>query len=101
MLDRYLSENGQQLYQKRSHSAETYQGDLKQNGKFIHFLRRGLKKVKVDSTMTSCGTCDRFSTSHCLECLKENGDGLGMTLLWANGLINRPLKTNGWKMMSP
>lgn len=49
VLDRYLSENGQQLYQKRSHSAETYQGDLKQNGRFNHFLRRGLKKVKVDS----------------------------------------------------
>jgi transposase len=51
VLARYLSENGQKLYKNRSHSAETYQGDLKQNGKFLRFLRRGIKKVKVDSVI--------------------------------------------------
>lgn len=51
VLDRYLSEAGQQLYKKRSHSAETYQGDLKQNGGFQRFLRRGIKKVKIDSVL--------------------------------------------------
>jgi transposase len=51
VLERYQSEQGQLLYKKRSHLAETPQGDLKQNGKFIQLLRRGIKKVRVDSTI--------------------------------------------------
>lgn len=50
-LDRYKSEEGQELYKKRSHCAETFQGDLKQNGKFIQLFRRGNEKVQVDSIM--------------------------------------------------
>jgi hypothetical protein len=49
-LNRYLSEEGQAL-NKRSHSGETYQGDLKQNGRFLRFLRRGIERVKVDSRL--------------------------------------------------
>jgi transposase len=48
-IQRYLSEEGQELYKKRSHVAEVFQGDLKQNGKFIQFLRRGKKKISVES----------------------------------------------------
>lgn len=51
VLERYNSEHGQQLYKKRSHSAETYQGDMKQNGKFLRFLRRGIGKVGIDSVL--------------------------------------------------
>lgn len=51
VLQRYLSEEGQKIYSKRSHCAETYQGDLKQNGGFLHFLRRGIKKVGIDSVL--------------------------------------------------
>jgi transposase len=51
VYDRYLSEEGQALYKKRSHVAETYQGDLKQNGRFLYFLRRGIEKVKIDSRL--------------------------------------------------
>jgi len=50
-LEQYKSEPGKKLYKKRSHTAETYQGDLKQNGKFIQLFRRGLKKVRVDSML--------------------------------------------------
>ena len=50
-LKRYLSKEGQLLYGKRSHSGETYQGDLKNNGRFIRFLRRGIKKAKVDAQL--------------------------------------------------
>jgi len=50
-LQRYLGEQGQILYAKRSHSGETYQGDLKRNGRFLRFLRRGLAKVQVDSRL--------------------------------------------------
>lgn len=49
VLKRYLSNEGKEIYQKRSHVAEVVQGDLKYNGKFIQFLRRGIDKVKVDS----------------------------------------------------
>ncbi len=49
VLERYNSEEGQQLYKKRSHSGETYQGDMKQNGRFLRFLRRGIGKVGIDS----------------------------------------------------
>lgn len=49
VLARYKSEEGQEIYKQRSHCAETYQGDLKQNGKFERFYRRGLPKVRVDS----------------------------------------------------
>jgi transposase len=48
-LSRYLSEEGKELYRKRSHVAETYQGDLKKNGNFDRFFRRGLKKVRIES----------------------------------------------------
>jgi hypothetical protein len=48
-LSRYLSEEGKKLYRKRAHVAETYQGDLKKNGNFERFLRRGLKKVRTES----------------------------------------------------
>lgn len=51
VLDRYKSEEGKEIYKKRSHCAETFQGDLKQNGKFERFYRRGLPKVRVDSIM--------------------------------------------------
>ena len=51
VLQRYLSEEGQEIYKKRSHCAETYQGDLKHNGRFIHFLRRGIGKVGIDSVL--------------------------------------------------
>jgi transposase len=50
-LQLYLSEQGQYLYKKRSHVGETYQGDLKQNGRFLRFLRRGITKVQVDSRL--------------------------------------------------
>jgi len=49
VLARYKSDEGQEIYKKRSHSAETFQGDLKKNGKFEMFDRRGLSKVRVDS----------------------------------------------------
>jgi len=49
VLNRYLSEKGQLLYKRRSHTAETPQGDLKKNGRFIQLLRRSVKKVRVDS----------------------------------------------------
>jgi len=48
-LKRYLSEEGQSLYKRRSHTAETPQGDLKKNGRFIQLLRRGIRKTRVDS----------------------------------------------------
>lgn len=50
-LARYKSEEGQVLYKKRMHVGETFQGDLKQNGKFVQFFRRGLRNVQVDSTL--------------------------------------------------
>lgn len=50
-LERYCSEEGKALYKKRSHVAETYQGDLKGNGRFTHYLLRGIQKVKIESTM--------------------------------------------------
>jgi len=50
-LDRYKSEEGGRLYKKRSHSGEVVQGDLKQNGKYMQLLRRGIEKVKVDSML--------------------------------------------------
>ena len=49
MLEKYLSDEGQKLYKKRSHVAETYQGDLKNNGRFIHYYLRSLKKVAIES----------------------------------------------------
>ena len=51
VLQRYCSPEGKLLYKKRSHTAETPQGDLKHNGRFLQLLRRGLKKVRVDSTL--------------------------------------------------
>lgn len=51
VLARYKSEQGQEIYKQRSHCAETFQGDLKQNGKFERFYRRGLQKVRIDSIM--------------------------------------------------
>ena len=48
-LKRYTSDRGQQLYKKRSHVAETFQGDLKKNGSFTQLFRRGLPKVRCDS----------------------------------------------------
>lgn len=50
-LERYKSPEGQALYKKRSHTAETPQGDLKKNGRYLQLLRRGLKKVHVDSIL--------------------------------------------------
>ncbi len=50
-LERYKSEEGKQLYRKRSHAGETTQGDLLHNGRFRQLLRRGLKKVRVDSML--------------------------------------------------
>ncbi|MCP4651407.1 MAG: hypothetical protein GY853_15180, partial [PVC group bacterium] len=48
-LEKYLSDEGQALYKKRSHVAETYQGDLKYNGRFTHYYLRGLRKVSIES----------------------------------------------------
>ncbi|MCP4651847.1 MAG: hypothetical protein GY858_00460 [Candidatus Omnitrophica bacterium] len=48
-LERYKNPEGQRLYKKRSHVAETFQGDLKKNGSFTQLLRRGVSKVKCDS----------------------------------------------------
>ena len=48
-LERYKSAEGQLLYKKRSHVAETFQGDLKKNGSFTQLLRRGVAKVNCDS----------------------------------------------------
>lgn len=48
-LERYKSPQGLLLYKKRSHVAETFQGDLKKNGSFTQLLRRGVAKVKCDS----------------------------------------------------
>ena len=50
-LEKYCSEEGQSLYKKRSHVAETFQGDLKGNGRFVQFLLRGLGKVIIESTL--------------------------------------------------
>lgn len=50
-LERYKSEAGQEIYAKRLHAAETFQGDLKNNGKFDRFYRRGLQKVKTESIL--------------------------------------------------
>jgi transposase len=49
VLHRYFSEKGQALYKRRSHTAETPQGDLKKNGRFVQLVRRGVRKVRVDS----------------------------------------------------
>jgi hypothetical protein len=46
---RYQSEEGKALYKKRSHTAETYQGDKRKNGSFVQLLRRGLEKVRVEA----------------------------------------------------
>lgn len=46
---RYESEKGKALYKKRSHVAETYQGDKRKNGSFIQLMRRGLEKARVDA----------------------------------------------------
>ena len=51
VLDRYKSKKGQELYKKRMHTAETYQGDLKQNGKFERFYKRGMPKVYLESIL--------------------------------------------------
>jgi len=51
VLDNYKSKEGQKIYNKRSHVAETFQGDLKKNGNFQQFYRRGLEKVKIDSLL--------------------------------------------------
>ena len=48
-LARYKSEEGKELYKKRSHASEVFQGDLKQNGKFLQLFRRGIDKVRIDS----------------------------------------------------
>jgi transposase len=50
-LERYKSDEGAALYKKRSHVGETFQGDLKQNGKFLQLFRRGIEKVKIDSKL--------------------------------------------------
>lgn len=50
-LERYKSDEGKKLYKKRSHSGEVVQGDLKQNGKFIELLRRGIENVEVESIL--------------------------------------------------
>jgi transposase len=50
-LERYKSEAGQEIYAKRLHAAETFQGDLKNNGKFDRFYRRGIGKVKAESVL--------------------------------------------------
>lgn len=47
--ERYKSEEGKALYKKRSHAAETYQGDKKLNGSFVQLLYRGLEKVKAEA----------------------------------------------------
>jgi hypothetical protein len=51
MLELYKSELGKNIYKKRSHTAETFQGDLSKNGRLFQLLRRGIEKVKLDSTM--------------------------------------------------
>jgi len=51
ILDRYSSEEGKELYKKRSHVAETFQGDLKKNGSFKQLFRRGIDKIRVDSKL--------------------------------------------------
>ncbi|MCK4908141.1 MAG: transposase [Spirochaetes bacterium] len=49
VLNQYLSESGKKIYKKRSHVAETFQGDLKKNGNFHQLLRRSIDKVRIDS----------------------------------------------------
>lgn len=51
VLDRYSSKEGKNLYKKRSHVAETFQGDLKKNGSFKQLFRRGIDKVRTDSKL--------------------------------------------------
>ena len=51
VLERYKSYEGQKIYKKRSHVAETFQGDLKKNGKLERFQRRGKAKVKIESVL--------------------------------------------------
>lgn len=51
VLKRYLSDEGKKIYKKRQHVAEVFQGDLKQNGRFIQLLRRGIDKVSFDSIL--------------------------------------------------
>ena len=50
-IERYRSEKGQILYKKRCHVAETYQGDLKKNGRFISYLLRGIAQVRIESML--------------------------------------------------
>jgi hypothetical protein len=49
VLGRYLSEEGNAIYKKRAHVAETFQGDLKKNGNFLQLFRRGIDKVRIDA----------------------------------------------------
>lgn len=51
VLNRYLSEEGKNIYKKRFHVAEVYQGDLYQNGKCMEVYRRGKEKVKVETIL--------------------------------------------------
>jgi transposase len=50
-LLKYQSALGRRLYKHRAHVGETYQGDLKHNGKMNQLLRRGLAKAKIDSML--------------------------------------------------
>lgn len=50
-LDRYQTPEGKELYEKRRHAGEIFQGDLQHNGGFRQFLRRGLEKVTVDARL--------------------------------------------------
>lgn len=52
-LEIYKSKEGQKIYKKRSHAAETHQGDLIHNGKFDRFLRRGIGKVRIESQLNN------------------------------------------------
>ena len=51
VLDKFKSKEGQKVYKKRMHTAETYQGDLKQNGKYERFYKRGVPKVYIESIL--------------------------------------------------
>jgi transposase len=50
-LEKYKSETGQEIYAKRLHAAETFQGDLKNNGKFDRFYRRRKETVRTESIL--------------------------------------------------
>lgn len=45
------SEEGKEIYKKRSHAAESPFGNLKENKKFKEFMRRGIDKIRMECAL--------------------------------------------------